>query len=277
MKIKLLVSVILVFLSVSCKNESQSTNKQKQTDSIKATTPKFVNKGHELVYNMVQKAGDFNKLLDKKNVIYSYNYQTPDGKTDNSTEKYIFSGELSYGAYKKHERTLSNFEGPIEQGYDGNEFWLKHNGEIIKDKEFLKRVAFNRPTNFYWFTMMQKLLDKGLYYEYLEERTIDSLKYDVVKVTFESKDDKPQDTYQLYINKETHLVDQFLFTVADFGKMEPSLMKVEYENIEGLFIPTKRKYKNSNWDAEVTEGPWTRVNWTDIKFNNDLTKMEFKK
>lgn len=277
MRIKIIVSILIGFVIVSCKNEKQSINKQTGTEAIEVTTHKFVNKGHEIVYNMVQKVGDLNKLLDKKNVIYTYTYQTPDGKMDISEEKYIFSGELSYGAYHKHERTLPNLEGLIEQGYDGNEYWLKHNGEIINDKELLKAVAFNRPTNFYWFTMMQKLLDKGLYYEFLEEKTIDGLKYDVVKVTFDSKDDKPKDIYQLYINKETSLVDQFLFTVVDFGKTEPFLMKLEYEEIEGLLIPTKRKYKNANWEAEVTNEPWILVNWSAIKFNNDLTKADFKK
>ena len=192
-------------------------------------------------------------------------------------KKYIFDGELSYGAYKKHERTLADLDGLIEQSYDGNEFWLKHNGTLINDPAALKRVAFNRPTNFYWFTMMQKLMDPGLNYEYIKEQTVNNKTYDVVKVSFESKDDKPKDIYQVYINKDTKLVDQFLFTVMDFGKDSPSLMEVEYEEIGGLMLPTKRRYKKSNWDAEVTNGPWILVNWTDIKFNNGLNKAEFKK
>ena len=125
--------------------------------------------------------------------------------------------------------------------------------------------------------MMQKLQDPGLIYEYLKEATIDSIQYDVVKISFESKDDKPKDVYQLYINKETKLVDQFLFTVADFGKFTPLLMKMEYENVDGLLLPTKRKYKASNWDAEVTNEPWIIVTWTNIKFNNNLNKEDFKK
>ena len=189
---------------------------------------------------MTQKTGNYNKLLEKKNVIYTYTYQTPDGKTDLVTEKYIFNGELSYGAYKKHERTLSQLEGPIEQGYDGNEFWLKHNGKILTDEDLMTKVHFNRPTNFYWFTMMQKLLDPGLNYEHLGEKTIENKKYDIVKVSFSSKDDKPTDIYQLYINKKTLLVDQFLFTVADFGIMDtPNLMQVEYKQISNMSLPTK--------------------------------------
>lgn len=277
MKIKLLTSVLLGLSLVACKNDKQTSTSQTQKDSVKVVTPKFENRGHELVYTMVQKVGDLNQLYKKKDVVYNYTYQTPDGKKDITTEKYIFDGQLSYGAYKKHERTLPNLSGLIEQGYDGNEFWIKNDGKSLTDEKLLKMVAFNRPTNYYWFTMMQKLLDPGVNYEYINEKTIDNVKYDVVKVTFDSTDGKPKDIYQLYFNKETNLVDQFLFTVADFGKTDPLLMKMEYETIDGLMIPTKRKYKASNWDAEVTDEPWIQVNWTDIKFNNGLKESDFKK
>lgn len=249
-----------------------------QPSSKDNSTPDFQNKGHELVYQMVQKVGDYDQLADKKNVSYTYTYQTPDSKTDISEEKYIFDGELSYGKYTKHERTLPELVGLIEQGFDGSEFWLKHNGDVVADENQLKRVAFNRPTNFYWFTMMQKLLDPGLKYEHLGEIQIDNNAYDIVKITFTGQGDKPTDIYQLYINKKTALVDQFLFTVADFGKMEtPFLMRLEYEAIDGLLMPTKRRYKPSTWTAEVSDEPWIKVTWADIKFNTNIKEEGFKK
>ncbi|WP_103192802.1 DUF6503 family protein [Formosa algae] len=213
----------------------------------------------------------------KKDVVYTYTYQTPDGKTDITTEKYMFNGELSYGMYTKHERSLADMEGTLEQGYDGTEYWLKHESKVVNDSAALKRVAFNRPTNFYWFAMMQKLMDPGLNYDYIKAQTVGDADYDVVKVTFDSEDGKPKDIYQLYINTDTKLVDQFLFTVMDFGKSDPLLMELEYEEIDGLLIPTKRRYKASNWDAEVTDKPWINVTWTDIKFNNGLEKADFVK
>ncbi|MGH1435772.1 MAG: DUF6503 family protein [Lewinella sp.] len=273
MNFKFLTVILLSCLFVACSN-----NHPAESPSSEDAAFMFQDKGQQLVNNMVQKVGDYRALLEKKDVIYTYTYQTPDGKTDQTTEKYIFDGELSYGAYHQHDRTFPQLEGLIEQGYDGEEYWLKHNGEVLNDEDMLKRVAFNRPTNFYWFTMMQKLLDPGLNYEYLGEKNIEGKDYDIVKITFNSEDDKPTDIYQLYINKETSLVDQFLFTVADFGKMEiPNLMTLKYEEIDGLMIPTERLYKKSTWDADVSEAPWIKVNWSAIKFNNNLTKEDFKK
>lgn len=270
MKNSIIMVFILPFLLVSCKDANQTNTQEDEELSFK-------NKGHEWVHAMVQKVGDYSQLAAKESVAYTYTYTTPDGKTDRSFEKYIFDGELSYGAYINHERTLPELEGVIEQAYDGEEYWLKHQGELVSDEDMLKRVAFNRPTNFYWFTMMQKLLDPGVQYEYLGKETVDEQEYALVKISF-SSENQPTDIYQLYINTETLLVDQFLFTVADFGKMEvPSLMRLEYENVEGILIPSKRKYKASTWTAEVTNEPWIYVTWTAIEFNTGITKEAFKK
>lgn len=125
--------------------------------------------------------------------------------------------------------------------------------------------------------MMQKLLNPGLNYEHLGEKTIDNIVYDIVKITFLSEDQKPKDFYQLYVNKKTSLVEQFLFTIAGFGIMNPKFMQVEHQNVDGLMIPTKRQYKNSTWDAEVNEEPWILVSWTDIAFNLGVPKDGFNK
>lgn len=262
---------LAVFLLYSCgEKTTQDTNTNQP--------PSFENKGHELVYHMVKKVGDYQTLASKKDVTYTYTYTTPDGKSDISTEKYIFDGELSYGLYQQHERTLPELNGSIEQGYDGQTFWLKHNGKLLTDTTALKRVAFNRPTNFYWFAMFQKLLDPGLHYEFIGEQSIESNSYNVVKITFDQVGDKVTDTYQLYVNKKTNLVDQFLFTVADFGVIEePYLMQLAYEPVADMLIPTKRKYKPSDWNATVTDAPWITVNWTNIQFDNGLEIADFKK
>lgn len=275
MNFKTLTLASIFLTIVSCKN---APNKEKQAPRIqKKEDITFQNKGHELVYGLVQKVGNYQALQAKKDVVYTYTYTTPDTKTDISKEKYIFDGELSYGEYKQHQRTLPDLEGVMKQGYDGKEYWLKINDKKINDVESIQKVMFNRPTNFYWFTMFQKLLDPGLKYDFLGQKDINNTSFDVVKVSFDSENDKPSDIYQLYINKETGLVDQFLFTVADFGIIEtPLLMQMEYEPIDGFLIPTKRKYKKSNWDAVVFDTPWIKVNWTNIKFDNNLKKDEFK-
>jgi hypothetical protein len=121
-------------------------------------------------------------------------------------------------------------------------------------------------------------MDKGVSYEYLGEETLNNTPYEIVKVSFNFGDSNPTDIYQLYINKNTFLVDQFLFTVAEYGVLDtPYLMKLEYEKVDGILIPNKRHYRKSNWNADETEEPYTQVSWTNIRFNNGFKKSKFKK
>ncbi|MRI01667.1 hypothetical protein GH721_14075 [Kriegella sp. EG-1] len=268
------IAIGLAIAFAGCKDAS--TKEVNQETLQTKTKISFQNKAHELVYNMIEKVGNYQNLKTKKDVTYYYTYTTPDGSTDKSIEKYIFEGELSYGKYNQHQRTLPQIEGIMEQGFDGKEYWLKANGTVVNDSTALKKVMFNRPTNFYWFTMLQKLNDPGLKYEYLGEKVIDNKNFDIVKVSFELNNNKPTDIYQLYINKKTGIVDQFLFTVAEYGVVDtPLLMQLEYEEVDDFLIPTIRKYKKSNWEAKVTDAPWILVNWSNITFNNDFNKEEF--
>jgi len=269
MKLLNIVIVVSVLLFVSC-GQKLAENPVEQSVVLQ-------NSAHEMVYNMIQKVGTLNDLAEKKDVIYTYTYTTPDGAEDISTEKYVFDGELSYATYRKHERTLTDLAGTIEQGYDGRNFWLRHNGKYIEDEKAMNRVIFNRKTNFYWFAMFQKLLDPGLKYEFVKEGKVDVKEYDIVKVSFTTDDGEPKDIYQLYINKETLLVDQFLFTVAYFGVENPFLMKMKYEEVDGILIPTIRDYTQANWEGENLNENWIKVRWTDIQFDNGLSKELFTK
>lgn len=126
--------------------------------------------------------------------------------------------------------------------------------------------------------MTGKSFCTGLNYEYLGEASFNEREYHTIKITFNQIGDKPTDIYQIYLNKETLLVDRFLFTVADRGVIDtPFLMEVEYVEIDGMLIPSHRRYKKSNWDANVTDAPWIEVKWSDICFNNDLTIEDFRK
>jgi hypothetical protein len=255
----------------SCAEQVETEQKQTKQEI------NFQNDAHKLVYEMTQKTGTYEDLLKLKDVSYNYSYITADGKEDITNEKYLFAGEMSYGKYIKHERTLPEMKGTIEQGFDGKEFWFKNNGNYSNDPEIMKRVIFNRKTNFYWFTMMQKLTDPGLNYELIREENVENTKYSVVKVTFKNQS-KPTDIYIVYINQETKLVDQFLFTVADFGKTEtPFLMKVKYEEIDGILVPSQRKYTAATWEGKNLSEDWITVKWNDIQFNKGLNSTFFKK
>ncbi len=270
---KLIIAIIFSTLIISCGNKSENNSETSKKTAVK--TLKFKNKGHELVYKMTEKTGNYQDLLNLKDIVFNYTYRTPDQKEDVSIESYIFDGELSHGEYLKHERTLPDLNGKMEQGYNGKDFWLKIDGEEVTDSKAISSVNFTRKTNFYWFAMMQKLLDPGINYEYLGQESVDKKVYEVVKITFASIDDVATDIYKLYINPKTSLVDQFLFTVVSKNVTDPILMRVKYENIEGILLTTYRKYTKSDWNATVIKDVWVEEITKDIKFNLNLDSTLF--
>tara|TARA_R110002049_G_scaffold1346_1_gene10260 strand:+ start:35008 stop:35838 length:831 start_codon:yes stop_codon:yes gene_type:complete len=270
---KLVTVIFFSTLLVACGNKEEKTEETAKEVEIKV--PEFQNKGYELVYKMTQETGNYQDLLNLKDIVFNYTYRTPDQKEDISIESYIFDGELSHGTYLKHERTLPDLNGKMDQGYNGKDFWLKMDEQEITDSTAIASVIFTRKTNFYWFAMMQKLLDPGINYEYLGQESAVGKIYDVVKITFTTADDVAADIYQLYINPETHLVDQFLFTVVSKNVTDPILMRVKYEKVEGILLTTYRKYTKSDWAASVINDAWIEEITKDIKFNQNLDKAFF--
>ena len=270
---KLVTVIFFSTLLVACGNKEEKTKETAKEVAVKV--PEFQNKGHELVYKMTQETGSYQDLLNLKDIVFNYTYRTPDQKEDISIESYIFDGELSHGTYLKHERSLPDLKGKMDQGYNGKDFWVKLDGQEISDSAAIASATFTRKTNFYWFAMMQKLLDPGINYEYLGQESVDGKMYDLVKITFSAADDVATDIYQLYINPKTHLVDQFLFTVVSKNVTDPILMRVTYENIDGILLTTLRKYTKSDWDANVINDVWVEEITKDIKFNQNLDKTLF--
>ena len=243
------------------KNENQSKN------------PK------ELIIKMLEKTGDYNKLKSLNDVQYTYTQRdNPSGGEDISIERYIFDGELSWAKYLKHQNhVFPDKQGEVIQGYDGKESWVTIDGHLLDDPQANKLADFLRKTNFYWFAMMHKLLDPGLNYIYEGTKNINDIEYDLVKISFDSGVGDASDTYLLYINPNKNLVDQFLFTVMDFNISEPYIMKLNYEEVDGVKLPVKRKYAKSNWDGDILEDSWGEEIMTDIKFNNNFKREDFDK
>ncbi len=232
-----------------------------------------------LIEQMVNAVGGREQFYAHKDVELQYTFHDlTEGKRDVSIERYLFDGQLSWAKFTVREKyAFPDLEGEIIQGYNGKETWMTQNGQLIADPQALRMADFTRKTNFYWFTMLFKLLDPGLNYAYKGTQNVDGVDYDLVEITFNPGVGDVQDTYLLYLNPKTHLVDQFLFTVMDFGVKEPFLMKVEYEEIAGLKLPTKRKYVAADWEGVAKDNNWTAEISENIKFNNGFTRETFEK
>ena len=230
-----------------------------------------------LVAKVVDAAGGEGALRAKHDVEYTYIYRRAGtGALDVSVERYVFDGEKSWARYDIHEGVAPGATGPVVQGYDGRSTWQTIGGKRTVDEQGLAMADFLRKTNFYWFAMTFKLLDPGIRYAYQGEQRIRGTTYELVQLTFDEGVGDVSDTYVLYINPETWRVDQFLFTVLDFDKKDPFMMEVEYERIEGVLLPVKRRYAKSDWSGKVDEdAQWTEEISVGIRFDNGFGSALF--
>ncbi len=217
----------------------------------------------KLLDRVVAAVGGVEGMHRLKDVQYTYHYGT-----EPSLERYIFDGEISYG------KTMTD-DGVREQFFDGETATVLLDGRPVTDEEAIESAFFSRKTSFYWLAMMQKMADPGLVYAYGGTREVEGIPYDILDVTFEDNVGVAKDRYLLYVNPYTHLVDQFLFTVAAAGRQDPILMKCTYGTFEGgvKFPIVSQSHAAANWAGELDpRGKWGARWRSDFKFSNGFTK-----
>lgn len=229
-----------------------------------------------LIKKMEVAVGGWDRLWEQKDVQFNYDYHyTMEGKRDVSIERYIFEGEHSWAKYTIHEiNVMPEAEGIIIQSLVNNTAKCSLDGKMITDPEVIGTTDFLRRANFFWFTMMFKLNNPGAVHEYQGMEKVKDVDHHKVKVSFESdKTGKKQnDSYILYIHPTTYLVDHFYFSLPAFGVNEPILkMKLEYEEINGLKLPTKRYVYQPGEDGKLSTNPGLIQTCTNVKFNNGFT------
>lgn len=242
-----------------------------------ATAQNSDEKSTELLNALVSVNGGYQKLATKKDVQFHYVYDNFAKGKDVSTERHIFDGEHSWASYEQHDlNVMPGQRGIALQSYVDSKPALTLNGKKITETKAIGGTVFLRKVNFYWFTMMYKLQDPGTNYKYLGTEKVGDITYDKVSLKYDAEVTKKEknDEYILYFNPKTHLIDQFLFSLPDWGIEKPILkMTLSYENVDGILISTIRKgFKPKKKGGFEPIGVYT---FSQIKFNNNFKKEDF--
>lgn len=232
-----------------------------------------------LITKVVDANGGIDALHKLKDVSFDYTFKVTGANiVDVSKERYIFNGEVSYAEYiKRQVYALPQLNGKHTQFFNGTKTESKIDGKIITEQQPAYIGHSLRKTNYYWFAMMFKLLDPGVNHKLLPNRKVNHISYKVVEMTFGDNIGDASDKYILYINPETYRIDQFLYTALAFGAKDPSLMKVKYEKIDGIYVSTYRKYAPADWNGNVLKETWTEQFTKNVKFNNNFSLDNIQK
>jgi hypothetical protein len=165
---------------------------------------------------------------------------------DNRTRK-AYHDLLTTGPYDDARPVEARF------AWDGERAW------IAPDSVERPNPRFWALTGFYFQQIPFVLADPGLTYEALPDDSIDGTPHDMVRVGFEAGvGDTPDDTYTLYLDKQTGRVDAIRYTVS-YGRdvEDPSALAEtffdyeDYTTVHGLTVPTR--FEGYSYSDE--EGP----------------------
>ena len=238
------------------------------------------NKATELIQKVEQAVGGWENLWTKNDVTYQYDYCYPQsGKCDVSEERYIFEGEHSWAKYTRHEvNVMKGVEGTVVQSLVNDKASCVLNQKSITTQEDIGTCNFLRKANYFWFSMMYKLNNPGTFHKYLGEEELEGRSYDKVKLHYDAEKTgkEKNDAYILYINKQTHLVDQFFFSLPAMGVNDIVLkMKLKYEEVEGLKLATQRFIYMPGEDGVYSDEPNLVQSLTKVQFDNGYTPEDF--
>lgn len=268
-----------LFLVFSCGQQAKKVEGQTdaQAEVMEKKAPVYNTDDPQTMLAAIEHAhGGWGDLWKKGDVQYTYHYHNPTlNKTDLSTERYIFDNEASYGHYTQHEiNVMPSTEGKVTQCFDGENTLVLVDGEKTDDPQANAVGSFLRSANYFWFVMPYKLNDKGTIAAYEGQEEYNGRVYDKLKVTYDSEltGKEQNDTYILYVNPDTKLIDRFYFSLPFMGVNEPVLIaNYSYEDIDGQLVATKRTYFLPNETGEYAEAPSLVQTLSDVKFNNGFT------
>ena len=131
----------------------------------------------------------------------------------------------------------------------------KNGAEVTDPEELANRLnrafrSWNNDT--YWMFMPYKLLDAGVTLRYLGERAMqDGRAADVLQLTFEDVGDTPDNKYEVFVAKDTGLVEQWTYW-SRFDDPEPGFTMpwADWQQFGGIMLATN-KGRDSDWSIHV--------------------------
>ncbi len=235
-------------------------------------------KSKSLLSNMYKVTGDYGDLWKKNDVQFDYLYDNFAAGKDVSQERFIIDGEHTWARYTTHERNvLPGQDGIVVQSLIDGVPQVTLNGKSVKDEAALGGTKFIREVNPFWFMMSYKIADPSTIHSYLGSEVVDGVTYEKVSLKYKNEmTGKPaDDEYILYYNTKSNLIDLFYFSLPAMGVNDPIIkMEIEYDIIEGIYVPTKRRSyaPNPETGAYTLNGEYT---FSNIKFNNGFKKEDF--
>lgn len=229
---------ILFFLicSLACKEEKQiskGTVKESTVQNETKVSPE-AKKGTELLEKCIDAHGG----MDRWNSFAALAYDLDD------------KGKMVYQITQLKDRRAYLRSKEYEVGFDGKVAWAVPNAKKVSGAS----AAFYYNLDFYFIGIPFLLKDKGVNTIYAGKVDVDGKPYESLKITFKSNVGlTPKDIYYMYIDPESFMLHILTYSISYFdsenAKINSAKVYSDYEEVQGLLMPTKME--NFEWDADA--------------------------
>lgn len=227
--------------------------------------------GGKLLLRAIDAHGGLEAWYSAPTSSYSWEYSNVGAKlrfksylvADNTTRR-IYHQLQTLGTPEQAEPIEGRF------AWDGEKAWISPPG--------IERInpRFWALTGYYFEQIPFVLADPGVNYEVLPGEELDGVPHDMLKCSFDDGvGDAPGDTYTLYINKDSGMVDAIRYTVtfnrpaaaakeaSGSGPRETLFYYEDYVEVDRLKVPTrfrgydfidgkKGDFKNEAWCTDIS-------------------------
>ena len=250
MKFQILLLVSFLFLLNACGSDT-STPKESTAPTIDKSVPDF-----------------FKPVLDAHGGLDQWNKMNTLKFTASQREP-----ATDFIVDLKTRMETVEIKGKYKIGNDGDKVWVTPARDSFpgKSPRFMKNLLF------YFVAIPFVFADDGVILEELENRTVNTKEYQVIKATFgDGVGDAPEDQYVMYVNPNTHIVDFITYSVTYFDKSKATkynAIKYNWKNVNGLLFPEKNigyKWENDELGDVRYESPFTNISFSEEKMDASI-------
>jgi len=195
-----------------------------------------------LIFTFACEQKDNSKPTESKNASQinpaakGFNHQDSDAKAISIADQ-VMIAMGGREAYDKTEYISWNFFGSRKLWWNKNngdvriesqkeDFKVQMNIHTMEGKVWKDSILLTQPDSLekylkqgkniwindsYWLVMPYKLKDSGVTLKYIGEENSDTIKADILELSFKEVGKTPENKYQVYVDKKTNLVNQWAF------------------------------------------------------------------
>lgn len=283
---KNILLVLCTMLLLSACNEFQQSAPVETTEAYdKALAPKGwvkervatakekLNKTEagKLVWQSMEAHGGLERWFANGPIAFQFDY-LPRGKGARRNTKQVVDTWSNKAVHKDAIDPSASF------GWDGKNAWVTEKDTAAFDYN----LRFWALTPIYFLAQPFNFDGSGVVLESMGEKTLDSIAYDAVKISFEKgTGDAPDDYYINYYNKDDHKLAALRYIVSypkyfkDGGHSPEKIMTLhDFKTVRGITLPTS--YKTYMLAEDESRGEYvTDISVSDIKFRPELKRSYF--